>query len=151
MTTRYQYRVSAYVLSDQRGVVTAEHIPQTIKFNAPPEFNGQPGVWTPEHMLVASLVTCFAATFRGIARASKLPFETLNVEAEGVLEKTDEGLRFVSFTLRPVLVVPQPELVERASRLLEKAERTCLIGRSLTGTTKLEPHIHATSPEPVAH
>src|SRR5690348_3474461 len=92
----YLYRTSAIWTMKRRGIVSAEDVPRTINFAAPPEFQGEPGLWTPEHLLVASVATCFLATFRAISENSKLHLVRLEVEAEGLLGKEEGGFRYAT-------------------------------------------------------
>ena len=147
MEKRYTYHASAHWTMHKRGIVEAEgDIPRTINFAAPPEFGGEPGLWTPEHLLLAALSTCYVATFRAVAEASKLPIQGLEVAVEGVIEKQEGGFRFTRLTLRPVLAIAREEYIERAAKLLEKAERICLIGRSILATMVLETKIVVEAP-----
>jgi peroxiredoxin-like protein len=141
---KYEYRATATWTQNRRGVVEAESVPRTINFAAPPQFQGEPGLWTPEHMLVAAVATCFVSTFSAIAEISKLELENLRVSAEGVLEKTD-GFRFTKIIVRPVVEVPAEKDAERSLRLLQKAERACLVARSLNAEMVLEPVVMAGS------
>ncbi len=137
----YTYRTAAHLIGKVKGYVSAESVPLAIQFNAPPEFNGERGKWTPEHMLVASAASCLAATFRSIAEASKFDYSSLHVEAEGMLEKQEDGFRFTRIVLRPRLAIIQDEDRERAAKLLQKAERACLIARSLRCEVVTEPMV----------
>jgi len=141
MQNSYHYQTVAHWSSHHTGIVEAEEIPRTINFSAPPEFRGEPGLWTPEHLLVAALATCFVTTLRAVAEASKLEIMAVETSVEGLLEKGDSGFNFTRFTLRPRLTIAREEDRERAGRLLAKAERACLISRSLTGRVELQPEI----------
>lgn len=142
MEKKYTYHTSAHWTLHKRGIVEADSsIPRTINFSAPPEFGGEPGMWTPEHLLLAGVSTCYVATFRGMAAASKLEFQGLEVAVEGTIEKQEGGLRFTRIVLRPVVTIESENDRERAGRLLEKAERGCLIARSILATFVLEPKI----------
>src|SRR5579864_4043261 len=114
----YLYRTSAIWTMKRRGIVSAEDVPRTINFSAPPEFRGEPGLWTPEHLLVAAVGTCFISTFRAIAEASKLEIVGLEASVEGVLEKGEGGFRFTRFTVNPRLTIAREEDREKAGRLL---------------------------------
>src|SRR5919197_720583 len=106
MEKKYTYHTTAHWTQHKRGIVEADSsIPRTINFAAPPEFGGEPGLWTPEHFLVAALSTCFVATFRAIAENSKLEFHGLELSAEGTIEKLEGGLRFTKFVLRPTVTI----------------------------------------------
>lgn len=148
MDKSYSYRVSAHWTMHQRGIVDAESIPRTINFAAPPEFGGEPGLWTPEHLLLASAATCFVATFRAVAEASRLEFGGLDITVEGKIEKHEGGFRFTRIVLRPTVAILREEDRERTGRLLEKAERVCLISRSLACTMGLEARIVVEVPVP---
>jgi len=142
MEGKYTYQTTAHWTRHKQGIVEADRsIPRTINFAAPPEFGGEPGLWTPEHLLLAAVSTCFVATFRAVAAASKLEFHSLEVPVEGVIEKQEGGYRFTKIWLRPMVTIHSEEDRERAGRLLEKAERICLISRSILATMVLEAKI----------
>lgn len=148
MEARYTYEVRAKSTRVRSGVIASDAIPQPIIFSAPPEFAGEPHVWTPEHFFVGALAACYVSTFSGMANISKFNFASLEVEAEGTLEKNAGGWKFTEIKLRPALKIAREEDRQRAARLLEKAERTCLIARSITARITLEPTIKV-SPEVV--
>jgi peroxiredoxin-like protein len=138
MNKSYAYQVTAHWTDHKRGIVEAEPIPRTINFAAPPEFGGEPGLWTPEHLLLAAVSTCFVATLRAVADASKLEFDGVECPVEGRIEKLEGGFKFTRITLRPAITLHREEDRERAGRVLEKAERACLVSRSLECTLMVE-------------
>jgi len=141
MEKHYLYRVSAASTAVRNGVVSAEGVSSSISFSAPPEFQGEAGQWTPEYLFLTSVAGCFLSTFSGMAHFSKFAFLSLDVEVEGALNKEEQGWRFTEVTLHPRLKIALEKDRERASRLLEKAEKTCLIVRSINGKTILEPEL----------
>ena len=64
-----------------------------IEVGPPPEFKGSDGMWTPEHLFVASVNSCFVTTFLATAEVSRLEFASFSCHARGTLEK-DEGRGF---------------------------------------------------------
>jgi len=145
MEGTHNYQVRAKCTRLRSGVVASDAVPKPICFSAPPEFQGEAGVWTPEHFFVASVVSCYVSTFSGTAEASKFSFVSLEVEAKGVLEKGPDGWRFTEVKLCPTLKIAREEDRERGRRLLEKAERSCLIARSISCGVALEPVIESAS------
>ncbi len=141
MDKQYVYRLSASSTTLRSGVVVAEEVEPSIAFSAPPEFQGEPGRWTPEHFFLASVAGCFVSTFSGMADFSKFEFLSLDLEVSGTIEKDEGGWRFTEVNLRPRLKIALLKDRERANRLLEKAEKTCLVARSLTSRIVLEPEI----------
>src|SRR5437868_13883597 len=122
MEKSYSYRLDAHWTIHKRGIVEAESIPRTINFAAPPEFGGEPGLWTPEHLLIAAVTTCFVATFRAIAEAAEMGFGWLEIAAEGKIEKLEGGFRFTRIVLRPTLRLHRELDRQRAARRRETAE-----------------------------
>jgi peroxiredoxin-like protein len=141
MEAPHEYRIKAFGAGGPNGVVHAEGVLSCISFSAPPEFLGEPGRWTPEHFLVAAVASCFVSTFSGIAEKSRLEFASFNLDAEGLLGSADGIWRFTEIKLRPVVTVLKEEDRDRAIRLLEKAEKSCLIARSLQFKVTLVPAV----------
>jgi peroxiredoxin-like protein len=115
-----------------------------IEIAPPPEFQGTLGVWTPEHLFVASVSCCYVTTFLAIAELSKLEFAAISCGATGKLEKVEgSGFEVTEITLRPNLVLRHTRDTERAGRILEKAERNCLISKSIRTVVRLQPQIES--------
>jgi peroxiredoxin-like protein len=149
MESIHEYRVEAMGAGGRNGVVHAERILPAISFSPPPEFQGEVGRWTPEHFLVAAVASCFISTFEGMAQTSRLEFDSLRLAAEGVLTKQDSGWRFTEIRLRPTVALRKEEDLDRAARLLEKAEKSCLVARSLQCKITLFPGVQIEEELPV--
>lgn len=141
MDSGYRFHARAEWTSDRRGKVKGDLAAPELEFAAPPEFHGVAGLWSPEHFFVAAVVSCFITTFRAIAEFSKFNFDGLAVAGEGVLEKGEGGYRFTRVLLQPVLTIEREEDRERAQRLLEKAEKSCLVSRSIQSEVVLQPTV----------
>lgn len=145
MENKYFYSTEVEWTGDRRGDLRAPVLP-SIHVDAPPEFKGHEGSWTPEHLFVASVNSCFMTTFLAIAENSKLDFVSFKADAKGKLEKLDgQGFMMTEITLRPKLVIANSRDAERASRILAKAERNCLISNSVKAEIRLEPEVNFTS------
>ena len=141
MEAHHEYRVHAFGAGGRNGVVSAEGVLSSISFSAPPEFLGEPGRWTPEHFLVAAVASCFVSTFSGMAEKSRLEFASFDMDAEGVLGNEDGIWRFTEIKLRPVVAILDEVDRDRIIRLLEKAQKSCLIARSLQCKVVLFPAV----------
>lgn len=147
MPMPYRYHANAQFHQHDRSFVSLEQgVPRLIHFSAPPEFGGEPGVWTPEHFLLAAVASCFIETFKAVARASKLDFQGIEVEVAGVIEKEAGGLRFTKITIQPALIIYDDAAQELALRVLNKAERNCLVARSLSSSIAVESKILVEKP-----
>lgn len=135
----HHYHVRA--TGQSTGVVAVSDANLSLPTQAPPEFGGPEGFWSPETLLVASVADCFILSFRAIARASKLEWEQLDVPVEGILDRVDGVTRFVKFILRPRLVLRGAGHASLAASTLDKAKRSCLITNSLNSECELAPEI----------
>src|SRR4030095_1957861 len=142
MEDSYYYRTEVEWTGERHGDLSAPVLP-SLKVDAPPEFKGHEGVWTPEHLFVASVNSCFMTTFLAIAENSKLEFVSFSAVAKGKLEKlSGQGFMMTEVILRPKLLISHARDAERAGRILEKAEKHCLISNSIKAETKLESEIN---------
>lgn len=110
---------------------------------APAEFDGPGDRWSPETMLVGAVTGCFILTFRAIARASKIVWNSVTCEVDGRLERVDNVTQFTRFELHVRLLIPATTDSPQARRALERAERQCLISNSLRATFDLRVDIEA--------
>jgi peroxiredoxin-like protein len=141
MENQYLYTTEVEWTGERHGELRAPSLPK-LDVDAPPEFKGHEGFWTPEHLFVASVNSCFMTTFLAIAENSKLEFIKFRADAEGKLEKVEgEGLMITHITLRPKLLLQKSRDAERALRIFQKAEKHCFISNSIRAETKLEPEI----------
>ena len=141
MENQYSYTTEVEWTGERQGDLSAPHLPD-LEVDAPPEFKGHEGVWTPEHLFVAAVNSCFMTTFLAIAENSKLEFVSFSADAKGKLEKLEgQGFIMTEIVLRPKLLVSYARDLERAGRILEKAEKNCLISNSIKTETRLEPNV----------
>jgi peroxiredoxin-like protein len=109
---------------------------------APPvEYNGPGDAWSPEHLLLAAVQTCFMFTLRAVARSSNVGFVSLEVETGGTVNRENGVTRFTEIVVRPTLIVPAGTDRGRAMDLLHKAEKACLVSASLATPIRLEPDV----------
>ena len=89
MEDKYSYSTEVEWTGERHGDLRAPVLPQ-LQIDAPPEFKGHDGVWTPEHLFVASVNSCFMTTFLAIAENSKLDIVSFKAGATGKLEKLSD-------------------------------------------------------------
>jgi peroxiredoxin-like protein len=121
-------------------VLSGEGLP-SLDTAAPTEFGGPGDLWSPETLLVGTIANCFVLTFRAIARASRLEWDSLNCDVSGTLDKDAGVTQFTRFDVAALLTVPAGTDEKKAHRLLEKAERNCLITSSLKAETHLNANV----------
>lgn len=141
------YSVSVTWMQGREGFAQAPGIADTLKFSAPEEFGGQPGMWSPETLLVLAASSCFLNTLLFFAEKSGLTLVGYRADAEGRLERVPGvGFRFAELTLRPTVVVESETDAELARRLLEKAERACIVANSLAAPVRVQAEVELAFP-----
>ena len=141
MSTPFYYETGVEWVGEKKGRLRSPALPD-IEVATPPEFKGHENTWSPEHLFVAAVNSCFMTTFLAIAEMSKLDFVSFRVDAVGRLEKLDgHGYMVTEVTVRPRLTIRSARDADRAARILEKAEKNCLISNSVKSVVRLEPKI----------
>jgi organic hydroperoxide reductase OsmC/OhrA len=138
----HQYCVEVSAAAEGAVALSSGALP-TLETAPPEQFDGPGDRWSPETLLVGAVADCFVLTFRAIARASGLTWTRLTATASGTLDRVEGGARFTAVHVDASLTVPAGVDEGRARRLLEKAERGCLITRSLNCASTLEARIAA--------
>ncbi len=137
----HRYLVSADAKSSGNVVLSSDGVADLP--SAPPaEFGGPGDQWSPETLLVASVADCFILSFRAIARASRLDWDSVSCNVDGTLDRIDRVTQFTGFKVSATLHVPLGSNEEKAQRLLEKAEHACLITNSLKAKSELDATVH---------
>lgn len=149
MIESHDYCVELVGADEKRGWLTAEQdgLPE-LEVASPPEFGGPPETWSPEHLLVASVSSCLMTTFRSIAARSGVEVLSYDDRAVGHLQRGSDGLYSIDvIVLRPRIVVSSDSKLDRAMRLIHKADRACLISRSMAAKVIVEPDIRGSVAE----
>lgn len=145
----HTYHVKADGSATGAVTISAASLPALETF-PPPEFDGPEGYWSPETLLIASIADCYILSFRAVARASRLEWQSLSVDVQGTLDRVDGVARFVAFTVTPRLAICSAEREHLAATVLEKSKRACLVTNSLIAECTLAPQVSVVDCAPVA-
>lgn len=146
MIESHDYHIRVQQTGSKTGRLEADGLP-SLDMSAPPEFGGPEGHWSPEHLYVAAVASCLMTTFSAIAEISKLEVVDYSDNPSGHLQRGDDRLyKMNRVTLRPRVVVADASMIEKATKLLEKAESVCLISRSVNSEITMEPTVVAHQP-----
>ena len=113
-----------------------------IAAGAPPEFKGREENWSPEHLFVASMNSCYVLTLLAIAEFSKVSIASLSSTARGKLEKAQGGsYQITEIVVKPRVVLASANDLARMPRILEKAKENCFISNSIKSAITAEPEV----------
>jgi len=134
----FRFRNNVTWKTGRAGVISASGKPD-LATSSPPEFGGRAEYWSPEDLFAATVNVCLMQTFMAYAQRSNLGLVSYDSEVEGTLERAEGRYRFTEFTVRPVVVLQTAFDMERARRLMESAESSCLISESMRANVRLVP------------
>ncbi|HXG52417.1 MAG TPA: OsmC family protein [candidate division Zixibacteria bacterium] len=141
----YTYRSAVRWTGEKRGVCTTAGKP-SIEVATPPEFKGHPGIWSPEDLFVSSVNACVMMTFLSFAERAGLPLAGYESEAEGKLEFVDGGFQFTAVTVKPRVLLRAGADPGKARELMDRAEKYCLVSRSVKSRVSVEASIEEGTP-----
>lgn len=135
----HYYTIDVNWNSDRKGIMCSPELNQfdsaissCIEVATPPEFpKGIPGIWSPEHLFTAAVSSCLMTTFLAIAENSKLEFLSFSCKSKGKLEQVDGKFLMSEVVLEPTVVIVHEKDLEKAERILQRAETACLISNSI--------------------
>ena len=88
---------------------------------APPrEFDGPGDAWSPEHLLLASVSSCFLFTFRAVAKASQAPFLDVDAHTWGRVSRAGGVTRFTEIVVRATVTAAPGSDIELLRRAIDK-------------------------------
>jgi organic hydroperoxide reductase OsmC/OhrA len=134
------YTVEAAASPEGDVPLSAAGLP-TLATAPPAEFDGPGDRWSPETLLVGAVADCFLLSFRGVARANKFAWNSLECSVEGTLNKVEGKTKFTHIVVRATLHAPAGTDEAKAKQLLERAEHVCLISNSLVAERSIEPTV----------
>ena len=142
----YFYNVDIAWSKDRKGMMCSPELNGTtqaggcIEVATPPEFpKGIPGIWSPEHLFTAAVSSCLMTTFLAIAENLKLDFVSFKCSSKGKLEQIEGKFLMTEVLLKPVVVIKDEKDLERAMKVLQKAEVSCLISNSVKAKIVMMP------------
>ena len=63
----------------------------TFEYGPPPEFGGKENTWSPEHLLAASVATCYTTTFMHFAKLLKISVRKFDISCQAEFTKKESG------------------------------------------------------------
>lgn len=118
-------------LNAQKGVLTANDANGSIYVATPPAFGGQEKEWSPEHLFLGSIASCFMSTYLYFARKMKFEIVHLECHAVGQVELVEGKYKFTHIGVFPTVHVSDATLVEIADLAIVKAQKSCLVSNTI--------------------
>ena len=102
-----------------------------LNVSAAKAFKGDPEVYNPEDLLLSSLVSCHMMSYLYVCSQNGIEVLEYSDHAEATLEVSPDGSgRFTEVRLNPKVKISDPEQIELALGLHQKANQLCFIANS---------------------
>lgn len=134
----FTYKTATEWTEGKSGVLSSEGKP-SLKISSPPEFRGEPGMWTPEEMFVASVEICHMSTFLAFAAKKDFPILSYKSHANGILEYVDGDYRFTRIVIFPTIVVGGVVREADVHAMLHETQKHCLVANSIASIVEVNP------------
>lgn len=133
MSQTHFYEVNIQWKEERIGELSSPVLEKTIECATPPEFpNGVPNIWSPEHLFVAAINSCYMATFLAIAYNFKVEIEDFSCKTIAKLEVIDGKYLITQAEMFPVVKLSNAgKDTEKTQRIVEKAKAGCLVTNSM--------------------
>lgn len=136
----HHYHVRLAGRTGERATLSVDGLP-LLRAAPPVDFGGPGDQWSPEHLFLAAIESCYLFTLRAIARGSSVELGDVDIRIDGMVDAEEGLVRFVEVTLRPTIRLVAPGDRDRVGRVLEKTERACLVTASLAVPVRVDAEI----------
>ena len=135
---------SGYREFERSHTISADGKP-VILGTADPAFRGVPERWNPEELLVASLSQCHMLWFLALCAQEGIVVTDYTDHQSGTMVETpDGGGHFSEVVLRPRARIADPQHIDRALALHDRAHDLCFIANSVNFELRCQPEVLGT-------
>ena len=126
---------------DKKGIASLISARNSIRVSTPPEIGGPEGDWSPEHLFLSSITSCFMGTYLVFVDKMKIEHTGFECTATGQVELVDGKYKFTYIHLYPKAFVGNSADLEKAQVAMEKTKKYCLIFNSINAEIVQHPEV----------
>jgi len=128
---QFLFDVQLNWLNDNKGILTTNDVKDTLRVALPQVFDGEGEQWSPEHLFLSSLSSCFMTTY--LVFAKKMQFEISHFDCNiiGQVELVDGHYEFTTVNIYPKVYIAVEAYRQKAIAALEKTQKYCLVSQSV--------------------
>ncbi|HEX8548596.1 MAG TPA: OsmC family protein [Cytophagaceae bacterium] len=135
----YFYEVDLSLNSSRKGLLTSHGLEKIDVLSSVESPSNNKMMWTPEHLLAASLSSCYMATYLKVAAETNLEVLAYHSQCFVKLEKRKGRFVTTEILLRPTIKLLDSTAMPRAIRCIDEAERLSPIKNGLTIPIEVHP------------
>lgn len=133
MSQTHFYEVNIQWKEGRIGELSSPILEKTIECATPPEFpNGIAGIWSPEHLFVSAINSCYMATFLAIAHNFKVEITDFSCKTVAKLEMIEGKYQITQAEMFADVKLVNPKTdTDKVGRIIEKSKAGCLVTNSM--------------------
>jgi organic hydroperoxide reductase OsmC/OhrA len=128
---KFLFEINLNWISSKKGLLSANDAEGTLHVATPPVFGGEGKPWTPEHLFLGSISSCFMTTFLAMAQKLKFTISGFDCSIRGQISFSEGRYRFSAIDLYPKIFVANESLRVKAALALEKTQQYYIITNSV--------------------
>ncbi len=128
---QFLFEVKLNWQENNKGILSASDAEGTIDVATPPEFGGEGKPWSPEHLFLSAISSCFMTTYLAFAKKMQFDISAFECNIIGQIEIVNGKYKFTRINVYPKIFVADESLKEKANIALEKTHKYCLISNSI--------------------
>lgn len=118
-------------LTDTKGILTSENTSGSIHVAAPPEFGGEGRPWSPEHLFLGAVASCFMTTYISFSKKFKFEVSSFDCNVTGKVQIVEGKYKFTQIDVYSKIYVADEAARQKATLAIEKTQKYCLISNSI--------------------
>ena len=131
---QFFFEVQLNWLEGRRGILSAKDATGTIHVATPPEFGGKGKPWSPEHLFLSAISSCYMTTFLAFPERLSLDISKMDCQSVGQIEIAEGRYKFSEINLYPRIFINDDSFRGLANTVVEKTHKYCLITNSVNAT-----------------
>ncbi len=118
-------------LTGDMGILHSPDVNGTMHVATPHQFGGSGKEWSPEHLFLSAVVSCYMSTFIAFNKKANVPVTHFECRATGQVELAAGKYKFTQIDVYPKVRVDEEPMREKAAMLMNKTQQYCLISNSI--------------------
>jgi organic hydroperoxide reductase OsmC/OhrA len=115
-----------------KGIISSKLLHDTLQVAPPSPFaGGVEGLWSPEHLLLSAVTSCYMTSYMFFARKAKLKVQDFFCSAIGTVAVVAGKLQFTAIDVYPKIGVEGEADMEKARDLMLTTQEYCLVSNTL--------------------
>jgi peroxiredoxin-like protein len=131
---QFLFEVKLNWQKNNSGIIHADDVYDTLHVATPQKFGGEGREWSPEHLFLSAICSCYMTTFLAFSKKMNFTITHFKCEAIGQIKLINGKYKFTTINVYPKIYIGDELLKEKVSLAIEKTQKYCLVSASVNAT-----------------